>query len=136
MNITVKSVLCDDIRREDNGKLLIIGAYDQNLGTERMPIQLRLSLWVSVNGLQGPKHDFSLVMRFPGGNDVRSEGILALDIPNSQASLFFIGFPVQISEYGDIVGVLSFDGAKPIECIRMPVTRINPGAAKEGAATS
>lgn len=36
------AILCDDIRREDNGKLLLIGVYGKNIGLLQLPATLVL----------------------------------------------------------------------------------------------
>ena len=44
---TVESVLlCDDIRREDNGKAILIGVYSGDIVVPQFPAVLRLSLWL------------------------------------------------------------------------------------------
>jgi hypothetical protein len=40
-------IFCDDIRREDNGKELLIGVYSGNLVISHLPAHLVLSVWVS-----------------------------------------------------------------------------------------
>jgi hypothetical protein len=40
--------LCDDVRREDNGKFIFIGVYGENIVTQQLPNTMALSLvlWV------------------------------------------------------------------------------------------
>lgn len=40
------AVFCDDIRREDNGKELLIGVYSGNLQVPVLPAPVMLSVWV------------------------------------------------------------------------------------------
>lgn len=40
------ALVCDDVRREDNGKLIIIGVYNRNIGVPQLPATLFLSLVV------------------------------------------------------------------------------------------
>lgn len=40
-------IFCDDIRREDNGKLIFIGVYPEDIYPHKFPANLRLSLWVT-----------------------------------------------------------------------------------------
>ncbi len=42
------AIVCDDVRREDNGKLIIIGAYASDIGLSSKSANLRLSLLVAV----------------------------------------------------------------------------------------
>lgn len=44
-NIQIQyTLLCDEVRREDNGKLLIIGLYDSNMYVPSFPAKLSLTL--------------------------------------------------------------------------------------------
>src|SRR5690348_11328478 len=50
------AALCDDVRREDNGKLLFIGIYGRNIVIRRTPanLTLRMAVWVDApNSLEG-----------------------------------------------------------------------------------
>lgn len=48
MSISFKSVIyCDDIRKEDNGKLLFIGVYSSIIHPYQFPANLRLAFWVT-----------------------------------------------------------------------------------------
>jgi hypothetical protein len=40
------AIFCDDIRREDNGKELLIGIYSANLQLSVFPASIILSVWV------------------------------------------------------------------------------------------
>jgi hypothetical protein len=42
-------LVCEDIRREDNGKLIIIGMYGQNISLSAVPVGLQLSFLVAVH---------------------------------------------------------------------------------------
>jgi hypothetical protein len=45
--IDIREVLfCDDIRREDNGKALLIGVYHGDMIVSNLPANLRLSFWL------------------------------------------------------------------------------------------
>ena len=37
------ALICDDVRREDNGKLIIIGVYNRNIQVPKLPATLILS---------------------------------------------------------------------------------------------
>lgn len=41
----VLSLVCDDIRREDNGKVMLIGVYVGEILVPAFPTELRLSVW-------------------------------------------------------------------------------------------
>lgn len=47
-NVKIDSVLiCDDIRREDNGKAILIGVYIGNITLSSVPAGMMMSLWIT-----------------------------------------------------------------------------------------
>lgn len=42
------AIVCDDVRREDNGKLIIIGAYSSDIIIPSYPTKLRLTILIAV----------------------------------------------------------------------------------------
>lgn len=40
------SIVCDDIRREDNGKFILIGVYPELIMLHMFPAQIVLSMWL------------------------------------------------------------------------------------------
>jgi hypothetical protein len=45
----VNAIICDDIRREDNGKAILIGVYGSNIILQSLPATLALSIWVHLD---------------------------------------------------------------------------------------
>jgi hypothetical protein len=41
-------VVCDEIRKEDNGKYIIIGVYLDNISVPRFPFDMTLAFWISI----------------------------------------------------------------------------------------
>ena len=42
----IHTIVCDDIRREDNGKFILIGVYPEFIMLNMLPSQLILSIWM------------------------------------------------------------------------------------------
>lgn len=42
----VHAIICDDIRREDNGKFILIGVYPELIILNTIPAQITLSMWL------------------------------------------------------------------------------------------
>lgn len=42
----IHSIICDDIRREDNGKFILIGVYPEVIMLNTLPAQIVLSIWL------------------------------------------------------------------------------------------
>lgn len=79
MNIPdgVVSIVCDDIRIEDNGKAIIIGVYVGDILVSEFPASLRLGFWVQWKNdaeIVG-KTDFEMQIEVEGHEEkIRSQG--------------------------------------------------------------
>ncbi len=64
-------VLCDDIRFENNGKLLLIGVYSDVVQVFKLPLQLRsLGLAVRAKVMSSGRIAFSVTATDPQGNSL------------------------------------------------------------------
>ena len=64
-------VLCDDIRFENNGKLLLIGVYSDVVQVFKLPLQMRsLGLAVRAKAMSSGKIAFSVTATDPQGNSL------------------------------------------------------------------
>lgn len=62
-------VLCDDIRFENNGKLLLIGVYSDVVQVFKLPLQMRsLGLAVRAKAMSAGRITFSVTATDPQGN--------------------------------------------------------------------
>lgn len=112
MPIDVRTVFCDDIRREDNGKAILIGVYTGDLIPAVLPSKFPLSLWIDVRGLSKGQHKLKIDVSLPGGKNIGVEGQLAVDEPGQAVPMMLSGLPADITEPGIIEVVLEVDGAK------------------------
>ncbi|WP_293962091.1 hypothetical protein [Sneathiella sp.] len=57
-------VPCDDIRREDNGKLIAIGLYGENLTIRKAPLQMPMSfiIWANANEISDYEADIEIFL--------------------------------------------------------------------------
>ena len=80
--------ICDDMRREDNGKEILIGVYNGIILLPRFPAALRqLCIRVEYEWTGAPKHSFKLVVTSEDGKIVllESEGESELGNPSDPA---------------------------------------------------
>ncbi len=99
----VDLILCDEVRREDNGKLLVIGMYLGSILVPQVPFRMpRLSFfckWKTYGSL--PAGDFRLTN--PSKETVGGFGMKTEREPESVAPLFFTTFTlenIQLTETG------------------------------------
>ena len=99
-------IICDDIRKEENGKLLIVGAYPEGIAISNLPAQLTLGV-IFLFQSSGPGHvSFQIELRAPGGDTARAN--IEMDVkyeprPHSVATVPLSGIPVAIKEEGDMI---------------------------------
>ena len=64
-------VLCDDVRFENNGKLLLIGVYSDVVQVQKLPLQMRsIGLAIKAKVLETGKFGFSVSVADPQGNNL------------------------------------------------------------------
>ena len=62
-------VLCDDVRFENNGKLLLIGVYSDVIQVVNLPLQMRsIGLAIKAKVTETGKFPFSVTVSDPQGN--------------------------------------------------------------------
>jgi hypothetical protein len=71
------AIFCDDIRREDNGKELLIGVYSGSLQLPMLPTPVMLSVWVPFerSGIGKVPIEFRLL-----GSDEKTIGYGAIEL--------------------------------------------------------
>ncbi len=80
----VDTIVCDDIRVEDNGKMIVIGIYSGDILAHDLNSPFTLCLWVRFFGLEPGPHKNTLVISFNGdvqhrltANTIGSEGTMS-----------------------------------------------------------
>lgn len=96
-------VLCDDIRREDNGKLMLIGVYTGDIVSAEFPAYLSLRLFMLYDAGKSEKHRLDIVCMLDEVEALMLEGTV------SQADL---GYPVQM-----VLPPMPIDVEKPANLI-------------------
>lgn len=61
-----QALLCDEIRREDNGKLIYIGSYTDAIIASQRPTLMTLNLALLFELYQGGEHEVDLRIEAPG----------------------------------------------------------------------
>lgn len=96
-------LICDDIRREDNGKEILIGVYNDEILVQSLPILLaslhfRLSLYPKNLSLR----EFGLSVTTPtGANIVKAEGqLIGEHNRNVQSIINVAAKPLMLPELG------------------------------------
>lgn len=93
-------VICDDIRREDNGKNMLIGVYSGSIIVSGFPANLSLAAWIrfELAGVTPAKVDCRLL----GNDDAVLGNIDQMTIQPGPSSLALCGITAQLKESGSL----------------------------------
>ncbi len=111
---TINSVvICDDLRREWNGKDILIGVYGGGMKVQVLPMMVLISLWLETNPLTIGEYTASLKV-VGQGNSILFEQVLGkLSIATLEPSnAAFAGIPLNLQAEGKIEFQLSIDGGE------------------------
>jgi hypothetical protein len=127
-------LLCDDIRREVNGKAILIGVYSGDIIVPTAPTSLGLSLW-----LQGRAIEASLTVRIRLESVSNATAVVteagslpeASTIAPGESFLFALsGLIVQIAGQGDLRVHMKYGERDWVELFRKKVL-VSSGASNE-----
>lgn len=75
--ILESTIICDDIRMEANGKLLLIGVYPEGILINTTPLQIMLSIWIQFKMKLTKKTTFEFGVK---GNILREPPKIIMEI--------------------------------------------------------
>ncbi|MSU89263.1 hypothetical protein GE300_06470 [Rhodobacteraceae bacterium 2CG4] len=127
LQISATTVFCDDIRREDTGKAILIGVYVEDMIPSTLPSRFSLSIWTKFFGISSGNHPFKVEIDFPGGHKFEWPGEVDISDPNVPTSLFAAGIPAVVKEAGLIKAQLYISG-KNIDAGELLVREPQPPA--------
>lgn len=103
--VDVKTVIvCDDVRREDNGKWLLIGVYAKDIGFHKLPDNFSFSVWIELDYLAVGEHDFSFrAVHQPGETELFTVGgRVEVKRAERRETLVMAGLPALIPGEGEL----------------------------------
>lgn len=111
MQVEARTVFCDDIRREDNGKAFLIGVYTDDLVPSMLPARFPLSIWIKATGFDKGKHPFAINITFPGA-EKEFRMSTEIDVIDNSGSLsqIWTGIPAEVHKSGFINVELEVNG--------------------------
>jgi hypothetical protein len=87
----VYAIVCDDVRREDNGKFIIIGAYGSDIRVSSTLANLRLSLLVAVRSETEHQTLVNIRVRQDGKGIFQLKKALEFHVPAQDIALLSLG---------------------------------------------
>lgn len=101
-------VICDDIRKEDNGKAILIGVYSGDILISSFPFQRPICLWLHGRAEKGI-YDMEVRIRTVGENDelapAKERKIKAdfSSLESSEMAISIVGVPISVNESSEII---------------------------------
>lgn len=119
----IEAVFCDDIRREDNGKMLLIGVYTEGVAVVAFPAGFSISVWLKLTGL--PLGDSALSFRLMVNGVQHLTGTAPFQITDATKplNLFFPGLPINIDRTGRVEVDMSLSNGQAVGVAGFEVTQ-------------
>jgi len=118
MPITERYILmCDDVRREDNGKFLLIGLYTPGIVTAQIPVVLpTLTFFCELECSRPGTFRLTFRLRHEEGNQTLVEGMAPVNVadPTQPVIMPVKMGPIQINSPGGYTFSLEFESQPPI----------------------
>jgi len=97
------AIVCDDVRREDNGKFIIIGAYGSDIRVSSSPANLRLSLLVATRSETEHQTLVSIRVTLDGKQIFETPEPMEFSTPAKEIALFSLGGIPVAAEIGKML---------------------------------
>lgn len=114
------AILCDDVRREDTGKFIVVGAYLGNLGAFEFPVEDDFYCLVRVDDLPSNAKSLKVIMKHIG----YKEDIKEYDISENESRSMIIsirGAPLKAKVPGDFFVEVAIDSGRRRKIERIAV---------------
>jgi len=85
------AIICDDIRREDNGKLIIIGVYGSDITVPVYPVSLSLGILIAVRSATDKLEPINFRVLQDGIQKLEIKDKLKMSLTVEGIALFSIG---------------------------------------------
>jgi hypothetical protein len=124
------AMLCDDVRREDNGKLIVIGLYAGNIQLSSFPASLALSLLCEFITNSDRPIQCEIGISFQLNGEASTKGTIGVTIDGRGTShLAFPRAPLKIVAPGKLEIFLTIPSQKDILAWSGDVVQLNPPTA-------
>ena len=128
------AILCDDVRKEDNGKILLIGVYSSDILVRQFPFKKNLCLW-----LHGPaeRGEYKIQVRVSvtaeDNSEARQEVKQEIEVEfqpkeNAEISISLLGVPLAIQEQGHVIIDVKHAGLDDWTELTRKEVRLHPSA--------
>jgi hypothetical protein len=124
MSVSASFIFCDDIRIENNGKLIFVGVYPEDLVPGVLPQRLALSVWARLFGVPVGQHGLHFAVGVNGKIQMEADFSLVVNEGNLAAHITLVGLPLELTDFGHIA--LEVTGFPDDEAIRAELPVVPP----------
>ena len=120
MSISGSVIICDDIRQETTGKVILVGVYAENLVVPSLPVSLSLSFWIRLKRVEPGLSE--LTVRIGANDKKQHEAKITIDVPDDvpdvtgNVNIYLQDIPIRLERDSDIF--LELDGLSDGTVIR------------------
>ena len=102
MSFRTSIIFCDDIRTENNGKIILIGVYGDGLIPADLPQTFIFCIHMRIWDLPVGRHKLAFALAVDGRGDESKQ--VEIDVPNSNSliQLNLLGLPAHITKPSNI----------------------------------
>jgi Family of unknown function (DUF6941) len=105
-------IFCDQVRREDNGKLLMIGVYGHNIGVQKFPVQMGLSLVICLQS-HSPADNLPMQVKVTFNGKEIFDGRGTLNVQKAGSELIVLpNIRLSTAEAGDMEAKIKLGNGK------------------------
>jgi hypothetical protein len=112
MALSLRSTLiCDDIRREDNGKLLFVGVYTPGIRFAQLPASISLCAFQVWEAEASGIHQFRLLLKHVETGRILLDGQATMEVPRAGAGYLTLRLgALRFEAVGDYQLLFMLDG--------------------------
>lgn len=117
----MNAILCEDVRREVNGKHTIVGAVSEGLNIASFPGQIRVAVYLELALVNAGEHSLYIRLSYSKVAPVVIQVDLQTETKNTVAGIGVPSFNLPVTAPGWIVLEISEDEQKWRRVLRRPV---------------
>lgn len=96
------AIVCDQVRREDNGKEILIGVYSSDILIPLFPATLLLAFWVQVSAQKAGSYDIEFRIKVNGKLAAELSGKTAIKKGSAISSISTPQVPIEFRSIGTL----------------------------------
>lgn len=120
MALKFEALLCDDIRREANGKLILVGVYLANIAMAE-PATISLDLHIGITASKPGDYNLEFTLASPTGKKTLSKGNLKIERADTRTFIEIKGIQVSFEKNGWLDMSVRVNSGKPRSLLRTKI---------------